>query len=266
MPNEKFIQNMSLFMKEYQEIVKLGLDERWQKIPLKLYDSEVYEVIGGLLARQATLSLELAKNPSIWNGHVAPLILRSMIDAHITLAWILKNDFEKRAREYILYGLGQEKKLIEHLKNAKEEDEDLKEIIKLKEKWIELQQYPWLTDVNLGSWSGINTRQMAIETNCEDLYKFSFEPFSAVAHNMWQHISIYNLKQCTNPLHKYHKVPTILKAPLSEDFVYRSSKYISKSFIVFDEKFKLTMDTPLPEDWFIDNIEKVYNDKMSNKF
>ena len=259
MSDKKFIQKMALFMKDYQEVTKQGLNERWEKIPLELYNSEVYEVIGGLLARQVTLSIQLAKNPSIWNGHIAPLILRSMIDAHITLAWILTDNFEERAKEYILYGLGQEKKLIEHLKKEMENDEDIKELVKLKESWIEAQQYPFLTEVNLGSWSGTNTRQMAIETDCEDLYKYAFEPFSAVAHNMWQHISIYNLKQCTNPLHKYHKVPTILKAPLSEDFVYRSSKYISKSFVVFDKKFELTLDTSLPEDWFINNIEKVYN-------
>lgn len=76
-------------LSEYCDNIKRGLNERWQKFSIELYDSETYEVIGGLLARQATLATQFAMAPQIWNGHIAPLILRSMTDAHITLAWIL---------------------------------------------------------------------------------------------------------------------------------------------------------------------------------
>jgi hypothetical protein len=219
----EYTKQISEFMESYTEIVKLNLDERWRKLPIKLSDVGVYEVIGGLLARQATLSIQLADNPMIWNPHIAPIILRSMTDAHITIAWILADNFEERAREYILYGLGQEKKLVEHYKIELENDPDLQKIqsqIEIREKWIESQRYPFLTEVNLGSWSGTNTRNMSIEADCESLYKFAYEPFSAVAHNMWQHISKFNLKRCTNPLHKYHQVPTISDVPLSEEYVY----------------------------------------------
>lgn len=248
-------------MESYCEIVRLNLDERWRKLPIKLCEAEVYEVIGGLLARQATLSIQLAENPGIWNPHIAPLILRSMTDAHITFAWILAKDFEQRAREYILYGLGQEKKLVEHYKLELENEPNVQSIIEIKEKWIESQRYPFLTEVNLGSWSGVNTRTMSIEADCESLYKFAYEPFSAVAHNMWQHISIYNLKQCTNPLHKFHSVPTIHDIPPSEAYVYLSSTYLSETFGVFDEKFKLDIEIQKPIDWYVENIEKIYNNE-----
>lgn len=261
MTNQDYSKKITEFMQSYCEIVKKALDERWNKIPLKVYDSEVYEVIGGLLARQATLSIQLAENPMIWNPHIAPLILRSMTDAHITIAWILSENFEERAKQYILYGLGQEKKLIEHYKNESENNKDLEELINFKEKWVEGQRYPFLTEVNLGSWSGSNTRKMAIEADCESLYKFAYEPFSAVAHNMWQHICMFNLKKCSNPLHKKHRVPIIPDIALDEDYVYRSSKYISKSFASFDKKFNLTIETKMPDDWYLENIESVYTEK-----
>jgi len=260
MTDQEYTMKIMQFMESYCEVVRLNLDDRWEKIPIQLCDSEVYEAIGGLLARQATLSIQLAQNPMIWNPHIAPLILRSMTDAHITLAWILSDDFEKRAKQYILYGLGQEKKLVEHMKNEAEEDADMQSLIKMKEKWIEAQRYPFLTEVNLGSWSGSNTRVMAQEADCESLYKFAYEPFSAVAHNMWQHVSVFNLEKCTNPLHKYHKVPAIHDVPLSEDYVFRSSKYLSKSFEAFDKKFELSIDIQLPIDWYLENIETVYDE------
>ena len=70
-------------------------------------DKHVHEAIGGLLARQATLAIELARSPMMWIGNVAPLILRCMTDAYITLAWIL-DDRGDRAKKYTEYGLGQE--------------------------------------------------------------------------------------------------------------------------------------------------------------
>lgn len=256
MTNEEYYKKVVIFMDEYIEIINRSLNERWVKIPLELFESEVYEVIGGLLARQATLSIQLAENPNIWNPHIAPIILRSMIDAHITLAWILKDDFKTKAKQFIKYGLGQEKKLIEHfkIKNEIEKDSDFQDIIDFKEQWLESQKYPFLTEVNLGNWAGTNTRQMATDIGEEDLYKFSFEPFSAIAHNMWQHIEMFNLKKCKNPLHKYHRIPLISETPLSEDYVFRSAKYLSMSFEVLDKKFGLKIETPNLKNWYLENI------------
>ena len=254
MTKKEYSQKLIKIMQNYCEFVLSTLDERWNKLPIELSDSEGFEVIGGLMARQATLTIQLAENPGIWNGHIAPLILRSMTDAHITLAWILSGDFQERSKQYILYGLGQEKKLIEHLKNEADTDDSF---IELKEKWLESQRYPFLTEVNLGSWSGTNTRKMAQEADCETLYKFAYEPFSSVAHNMWQHISLYNLKECQNPLHKFHRVPTIAKVPLDEDYVFRSAKYLSKAFKVVDEKFKLKIETKSPMDWYVEQLDEL---------
>jgi len=255
MVEDEYYKMIVNIMDKYCHMVEKSLDARWNLMPVEIFDSEVYAVIGGLLSRQATMSIKLAKNPGIWNGHIAPLILRSMVDTHITLAWILVKDYKKRAKQFIDYGLGQEKKLIEHLKNEESTDPKLKEIISIKEKWLESQKYSFLTEVNLGQWSEKNTREMAKETDLEGLYKFAYEPFSAVSHSMWQHISTHNLIQCRNPLHKGHLVPEIISFPLDEDYVYKSSKYLSKSFSVVDKKFDIKTVDSLPIDWY----EEEYN-------
>jgi len=121
-----------------------------------------------------------------------------------------------------------------------------------------------MTEVNIGNWSGLNTREMAIEADCERLYKFSYTPFSGVAHNMWQHVSGYNLEQCKNPLHKYHMVPTIAEVPLDPDYVYRSAKYVDRSYEVFDVKFNLDIDTEMPHDWYVKEFEKLLSDDSNS--
>jgi hypothetical protein len=244
-------------MEAYAENVREGLDERWDKLPVELYDSETYETIGGLLARQATLSIELALTPMMWTGHIAPLVLRCMTDCHITLAWIL-NDPAERSKKYILYGLGQEKLQIEHLKaDGNQDDERIPAMIEMKESWLGSQRRDFLTEVNVGNWAGLDTRKMAQEADCEGLYKFAYVPFSGAAHNMWQHISMYNLKMCSNPLHKYHRVPTIREVDPEPDFVYRSAKYLNRSYRAVDDKFGVECSTTLPLDFWLNAIAKI---------
>jgi hypothetical protein len=256
--DSKWHEQLMEIMAAYIDIVRKGLDERWKSIAVELYEPETYEVIGAILARQATLTTQLAGAPQVWNGHIAPLILRCMTDAHITLAWILKEPIE-RAKRYILYGLGQEKLYIEHLKSGKapEDDSIIDKVIEMREDWLNSQRHEFLTEVDVGSWSGMTTRDMAEEADCKSLYNHAYLPFSGVVHNMWQHVAIYNLKACRNPLHRYHNVPTISEAPLDLDFVYRSAKYVSRSYKAVDEKFGLSCTAPYPVTWLSDEMSKL---------
>ena len=257
-PEKHWLNSIINFMDRYCAVVIDGLHERWDKFDIEIYKTETYEVIGALLARQATLTTQLAQAPQIWNGHIAPIILRTMTDAHITLAWILKSP-EERTIKYILYGLGQEKLYIEHLKSEQqdEEDEQMKQAIEFREAWLNSQRLDFMTEVDVGSWSGLNTRDMAMEADSESLYKFAYMPFSGPTHNMWQHVGIYNLEKCRNPLHKYHNVPAIRQVTSDPDYVHRSAKYMNRSYASFDETFNISVETPMPLNWYIEEFDRL---------
>src|SRR3989304_6565244 len=99
--------------KNYSNAIEDELKERWQNWKLDLSENEVHEGVGGLMARQVSLARQFASWPASWNAHIAPLILRAMVDVYISLAWILRDPIA-RSRKYILYGLGQEKLTLEH--------------------------------------------------------------------------------------------------------------------------------------------------------
>jgi hypothetical protein len=243
-------------MQGYADVVEQGLEERWEQLlpKVELYKPEAYEVAIGLVARQATLTIHLALNPGTWTAHVAPLILRAMTDVHITLAWVLRAPHE-RARQYILHGLGQEKLNIAHLEaqigDADELQEEVERILEFKRAWLASQRHDFLTEVNVGSWSGLNVREMASQCDCDGLYRFAYTPFSSAVHSMWNHVSLYNLGNCTNPLHKFHRVPLIPVLPLDPDYVYRSAKYVSRSYEEVDKAFSLARKRDLPLAWFV---------------
>lgn len=250
------MNELKAFIDGYIDCLEKNLSLRLEpKTDCDWYFGEASSVIGSLLARQITLTMHLAMSPNCWNGHVAPLFLRSMIDAHISLAWILK-DPNQRSKEYISYALGQEKLSKGHLKRKFEkdpQDDRLISMIESKSEWINNHMLMSLVEVNLGSWSGSSVRQMCIDINDEDFYNFSFSPFSACVHNNWYHLNLYNSWPCENPLHKNHFMPNILERPIDIDFLFRSGKYASMSLKAFDNALGLEIDCTPPKDWILEN-------------
>lgn len=235
---EPFTERLSVIVNEYADKAWAQLHERWSQWPLDLSVVEVHEVVGGLLARQVTLATQLALAPQIWNGHIAPLVLRVMVDNLINLAWVFEEPLD-RSRKFIQYGLGQEKLAIEHRKRVLTERGDnpaLDPLVEASEAWLNLQRYSFLTEVNVGSWAGISTQKMAEKADCEELYIFAYVPFSSAVHNTWQHVERYNLQHCQNPLHRYHRVPANPELLSDPDYLLRAASYLQEAFEMFDRK------------------------------
>jgi hypothetical protein len=213
------------------------LQERIDKWKFDLNSIEFYEVIGALLARQATLAVDLAVSPMIWTPHSAALFHRAMADVYITISWIFK-DPEKRSKKFVEDGIGNIKLEIEHRKQELEKrgnnDPKIQRMIEFQEKWVSSQRIADLVEVNLGSWSGITTRQMAIEADCLDFYNYVYQPFSAAIHSTWPHISVKNMQYCSNPAHRYHRMPIIIDFQPDPHFLYLAAKYLQKAFAKFD--------------------------------
>ena len=245
------------FTQDYAAHNVACLQERWNRAPVDLYRVEAYEVVGGLLARQVTLSNQLAMAPNLWNPHSAPLFLRSMGDCHINLCWILA-DFEKRGREFVLYGLGQEALMIEKYKSELDmTDDDSQNFVESMESWLSWQRSKALTEISLGNWSGATVRKMAEEVDLISFYDFSYAPFSAAVHATWQHIGKYNLRPCRSALHKYHSIPYIFDAEPNPYFLFLSAKYLTKSLESFDSKFLIESKLVNPMKKFDELIEQI---------
>lgn len=222
---------------------------------------EVSSVVNGHLSRLATLACELAALPTAWNGHIAPLVLRTMVDCLISLRWILKEP-GNRSREFIGYGLGQAKLLVAHLEEklaSQPDDEVAKKMIQGKLDWILSQKLVPFVEVNLGSWSGSSVYNMAKEAGDEDLYHFAFSPFSACVHNTWEHMHPYDTQTCDNPLHKRHRIAFRLGDGINADYLFRAAKYLTLAFDSFDKATNHSTDLCSPRSYFDDKIGAVFS-------
>ena len=242
-------------VESYENYLVQSYYSLWESIEIEPDKLEAYSVIGGLLSRQITLSIELARSPNTWNGHSAPLFLRAMTDLCIAIGWIL-GDIDERSKKYIMHGLGDEKLLMELYEQEIQSNpnssniEEMQQWVEMKSKWINSQRRDWAVEVNLGNWANLDYRSMATEASLESLYKFAYKPFSHVAHNMWPHVSRYNCKVCENPLHQYHLVPVLYDFELDADYLYRSCKYVHRVYEALIKRFDLKHTFPLPIDWW----------------
>ena len=244
MENNRYIEQLRSVVEQFTARAREELELRWKRWPLDLSKNDFHEVVGALLARQTSLAVQLAESPPIWNGHVAPIILRAMADVHITVVWIFRDPMN-RPKMFIHYGLGQQKLQLEHRRADMKSREPYKgetEHLNSVEQWINSQRAMFLTEVDLGNWSGTTARKMAEEADCLDFYNYVYTPFSACTHSMWHHVALYNLKQCTNPLHRLHAVPHIPDFPLDPHYLYLGAKYLQKTFASFDKETGVSID------------------------
>lgn len=252
-------EKLEKIIADYIGAVRSELAARWRQWRLDLTKPELHEVVGALMARQVTLATQLARSPETWNPHIAPILLRSMTDAYITLAWILKDPLE-RSRKFVLYGLGQQKLMLEHRKatlTAEGKDPAQDPVVKAGEAWLNAQRFDFLTEVNVGTWSEVPVRDMAEEADCLDLYRYAYTPFSAATHSMWHHVSRLNLEVCENPLHRYHKVPVDPEISPDADYLYRAAKYVKKSFKLFDRTFSVQSGMPSAFEKLADDLSSL---------
>ena len=221
---------------------RADVSSRWDELGADISQSETKEVVGGLLSRQAKLAIDLVQNPGVWTEHSAPLFLRAMADVHITLAWILE-DANTRSRQFIHYGLGQAKLEIEKRKARLAASDppaaDEQAFIEFLESWVGSQRYTFLTEVNVGSWSGASTRQMAHEAGLRDYYDYVYAPFSSCVHSTWQHVERLNTAFCDNPLHRFHRVPAMARRDRDPYYALLAAECLDETLSVVDESFGL---------------------------
>jgi hypothetical protein len=186
-----------------------------------------------------------------------------MTDVHITLSWILL-DTGTRVQQYINHGLGQAVLELERRKQELESASDdskttLESVISALETWINAQKWSFLVEVNVGAWSGKNTRETADEAGILDFYNHVYTPFSQCAHSTWYHVGRYNSGPSDSPLTGPLRIPLI--ADPSSDIwnLDLAIKYLDKTFNAFDERALGRPTSSAIRDWVCSEIQSRFS-------
>jgi len=164
------------------------------------------------------------------------LTLRAMVEAYITLAYLLKKDDPGTWGAYREYGSGQAK--LVHLK--------LKELGKIpssinpktvdrianEDKWQEF------VSINIGHWDDSNLRKNAEESGLKDVYDQYYNWSSGYMHGNWAAVRETTYQSCYNPLHRLHRIPEFglpMLPDVMEDAIEIGNKMLDLLDIAYPE-------------------------------
>lgn len=173
----------------------------------------------GLVLYALDLSLEVCL-PNIHDGSLGRIGLRSIIEAEILLAYLIKLDDEEKWRVYRSYGAGQAKLAFLKLLNTDTMPDfiqmDVLEHMASEDAWQEF------VPINLGNWDGGNLRKMSETAAVKNIYDSYYDWTSGYIHAQWAVVRDTVYTTCLNPLHRLHRVPrnSIYARPsVSEDII-----------------------------------------------
>jgi hypothetical protein len=157
----------------------------------------------GLVLYAINIAMELAasKTHILAGGRN---MLRTMVEAVITLRYLAAKDDPTIWKQYRSYGMGQAK--LAFLKNVREED--IPEFIALEDLHTIANDDMWLefVDIELGSWGKLDLRKMSETGGAKDLYDKYYSWASGFTHAQWNAVRDTTFTTCFNPLHRYHRV------------------------------------------------------------
>jgi hypothetical protein len=196
------------------------LRDLWNKVRIDLCEPVRHNVIAGLLARSLQFASDIVNNPYLWRMPISAILIRCMVENEIRLQWLIKCGKDKDFKDYVEFGLGQEKLLVEHYKRISQSDRPDRQMIlddiKEREKWIDSQLYSFLLPVDIGGGAqGKDIRTLAEEADVLDLHRLVYSPLSSYVHGHWNAIARLNLSHCLNPLHGGHYLPELPQRPTS---------------------------------------------------
>jgi len=188
------------------------LQELRAKLRLDLYDPSHGEVLFGLFARLTRLYVLMVEDPYLWARDVSGIMLRPLAETAITFSYLCKAGSTEDFKRFIEYGEGQQKLLMLHLQDHHPDERSL-EGQSSEQVAEEIDIWPELVDIELGSWSKKDARRLARDAGLEDFYRLVFSPASSDLHGSWLSLKSSNLVRCAEPLHRWHRLPTFSEPP-----------------------------------------------------
>lgn len=135
------------------------------------------------------------------------LVLRTLVECNITLAYLLKLDDPETWKAFRAYGAGQAK--LAFLKSEESGNPaasvDVARLQQLANEDVWMEFLP----VDIGHWEGSNLREISIKAGAKETYDRFYSWTSNFTHGHWAAVRESVFDTCANPLHRFHRVPRV---------------------------------------------------------
>ena len=208
----------------------------WNQVPVDLAAPQQSEVVGGLLTRQVRYVRHLLAHHALLLDELGYLVLRSMVESAITLAWLIRKGQPADYDRFVQYGLGQEKLALDHLGATHETSAFLErrrqQDLAIRQDWLQSQKHLQLLPVDVSiHWAAPKKiRDLAEEADLMDLYTTVYGPTSAYVHGSWNTVGRTALRYCVHPQHRLHMIPDVATTRLDLTTVITAIRVLHRSW------------------------------------
>ena len=175
----------------------------------------------------------------VGTGVLGRLGLRTILECHISLRYLLTKDNSDLWSKWRTYGAGQAKlnalRFDELMEPPKHIDLSTIEAIAGEDLWEEF------LNIELGSWSGLDLRKLSEKTGVKDAYDAHYSWTSGYSHGTWGPVRESCYETCGNPLHRLHRYPqqqiltdTVLDSCILVDCILED---LDKAYPGFPQRF-----------------------------
>ena len=141
----------------------------------------------------------------VGTGILARLGLRTILETHISLRYLIQKNDDQLWTKWRTYGAGQAKlnalKFDELVEPPKFINTETLESIAGEDLWEEF------INIELGSWSGSDLRKLSDKAGLKSSYDQFYSWSSTYSHGTWGAIREVCYHTCGNPLHRLHRYP-----------------------------------------------------------
>jgi hypothetical protein len=176
-----------------------------------LYNPVRHEVLSGIVSRSRRAVAIVLGNPMMWSSEHGSGTIRALVEARIVLAWLIFKDDPSLYVKFQEYGRGHLKLLKLHLEAYVDKQEnpspELLANIEELDAMVNRDVSEEFQNISIESnFAGVSVRKMAEDVGMLDDYRFLFAPASSTFHGEWPALDQFALVQCTNPMHRGHRV------------------------------------------------------------
>jgi hypothetical protein len=180
------------------------LEEHWQATHSTTSVDARHDSVFGLGFYALRLVDELL-GIEVGTGILGRLGLRTLLEAYVSIHYLLHKDEDALWKKWRAYGAGQAKL------NALRFDTEMEPPKFINVEWIEriAGEDIWeeFLNIELGSWSGLDLRRLSERSGCKDQYDVHYSWTSGYVHGTWGPVREAVFTTCGNPLHRMHRYP-----------------------------------------------------------
>ena len=172
------------------------------------------------------------------------LLLRSLTECRISLAYLVRNGTDEMWKKFRSYGAGQAKlALLKHEEMSGQKPRFV--TLETLEALANEDYFQEYVEIDLGHWCGKDLRRLAEESGTKEDYDRYYGWASGFVHGQWGAMRDTNFTHCLNLLHRFHGIPLPfhrMLEPTIDDALHLANCILddmTTAYPGFDERFKV---------------------------